>query len=178
MKIKLFLFIATLSPSFCNASVSVPFDDFYGVRPATISCVVKASQKQGVPANVLLALSSLERGKNGQFVKNTNGSIDLGHFQINTTNWDKKTGLFAGRLSISHEDVALRGCYNAELAAWLLRQRINEDTGQDYWTRVANYHSKTKQYNDIYKKKLIPLVVQWGKWLQRNRNNELAVTYK
>jgi hypothetical protein len=61
-------------------------------------------------------------------------------------------------LKVSHTDVAFRGCYNAELAAWLLRQRIDENNGQDYWTRVANYHSKTKKYNDIYKKSLFRLL--------------------
>lgn len=178
MKIKSFIFLSLLLPTICWGSVSAPVEDFYAVRPASINCVIQAAQKQGVPANVLLALSSLESGKNGQFVKNDNGSVDLGHFQINTINWDKKNGLFAGFLKVSHADVAFRGCYNAELAAWLLRQRIDENNGQDYWTRVANYHSKTKKFNDIYKKKLIPLVVRWGDWLQRNRNKELAVTYK
>ncbi|HHH9566585.1 TPA: hypothetical protein ACP33B_004693, partial [Pseudomonas aeruginosa] len=32
-------------------------DDFYAIRPATIDCVIRAAQKQGVPANVLLALA-------------------------------------------------------------------------------------------------------------------------
>jgi len=62
-------------------------DDFYAIRPATIYCVIRAAQKQGVPANVLLALASVEGGKNGQFVGNTNGSRDIGHFQINTIHW-------------------------------------------------------------------------------------------
>jgi hypothetical protein len=177
MIIKSFILLVPLLTCVAHASVSSSSSSFYDIKPATIDCVITAAQKQGIPANVLLALSSLESGKNGQFVKNTNGSLDLGHFQINTTQWDRD-GLFAGRIDISPFDVAFRGCYNAELAAWIVKQHINEKTGQDYWTRIANYHSKTKQFNELYKEKLIPLVVEWGQWLQRNEKMKVAVVYK
>ncbi|CND60848.1 transglycosylase SLT domain-containing protein [Yersinia enterocolitica] len=148
--------------------------DFYSYRPASIECVIEASRRQGVPANILLSLASLESGKNGQRVTNTNGSVDIGHFQLNTINW--KDGKFAGVLDISENDVALRGCYNAELAAWILKSRINENNGQDFWTRVANYHSKTKKFNDIYKAKLMPLAIRWGNWLEKR--GEYTVTFR
>lgn len=142
-------------------------DDFYGRHPATVDCVIEAANKQGVPANVLLALASIEAGKNGQVSQqNKNGSVDLSHFQINTGNWDRG-GEFAKYPEITKEAVLWRGCYNAELAAWLLRKRLDEPTGQDFWTRAANYHSKTPQFNAVYRRKLIPLAVQWGKWLQQ-----------
>jgi hypothetical protein len=152
-------------------------DDFYAVRPADIDCVVQAAQRQGVPANVLLAISSKESGKNGQSVSNSNGTFDLGHFQINTTHWGPK-GVFASYPAITKSDVAWRGCYNAELAAWLLRQKLAENNGQDFWTRAANYHSRTRKYNDIYKKDLIPLAVKWGKYLERQRHDRLVVSYQ
>lgn len=141
-------------------------DNFYGYRAATVDCVVEAAKRQDVPANILLAVASVESGKNGSAIKNSNGSLDLGHFQLNTIHW-QKNGLFM-RAGISKNDVQWRGCYNAELAAWLIKQRINENTGQDYWTRVANYHSKTQKYNIRYRSKLIPLAEQWGLWLQKN----------
>ena len=141
-------------------------DDFYAVRPASIDCVVQAVQKQDVPANVLLALASIEQGKNGQFVTNRNGSQDVGHFQINTVHWKPK-GFFGGRISVKKKDVAWRGCYNAELAAWLLYQHIRAPSPDDFWTKAANYHSKTKKFNEIYRKKLIHLSIQWGNWLQQ-----------
>ncbi len=149
-----------------SSFAQTPNDSFYEIRPADIQCVVRAAQKQGVPANVLLALASVEGGKNGQFVDNANGSRDIGHFQINTIHW-KANGRFAQYPAITQQDVAWRGCYNAELAAWMLRQHIDEPTGQDFWTRVANYHSKTPKYNAVYRSKLIPLAVQWGNWLQQ-----------
>ena len=152
-------------------------DDFYAVRPADIGCVVEAAQRQGVPANVLLAISSKESGKNGQSVSNSNGTFDLGHFQINTTHWGAK-GVFASYPGITKSDVAWRGCYNAELAAWLLRQKLDEQNGQDFWTRAANYHSRTRKFNDIYKKDLIPLAVKWGQYLERQRHARYVVSYQ
>ncbi len=145
-------------------------DDIYPIRPANIDCVLRAAQKQGVPANVLLALASVEKGRNGQSVSNTNGSRDIGHFQINTIHWSQD-GRLAQYPSITQQDVAWRGCYNAELAAWMLRQHIDEPTGQDFWTRVANYHSKTPKYNAVYRSKLIPFAIRWGNWLQQRYAN-------
>lgn len=141
-------------------------DDFYGRHPATIECVIEAANKQDVPANVLLAVASMEAGKNGQLVTNQNGSIDISHFQINTSNWDRG-GAFARYPAVTKEAVQWRGCYNAELAAWLVRKHLTGDTDVDYWTRVANYHSKTPKFNAAYRSALIPLAIRWGKWLQQ-----------
>ena len=138
--------------------------DFYSVKPATVECVVEAANRQGVPANILLAISSIESGKNGQLVKNKNGSTDIGHFQINTIHWGPK-GIFT-KHGINKDDVRWRGCYNAELAAWLLRQSLDEKTGQDIWVRAANYHSKTASRNAVYRKKLEPLATKWGRYLE------------
>lgn len=150
-------------------------DNFYAQRPATIDCVIHAAHRQAVPANVLLALASIEGGKNGQFVKNSNGSSDIGHFQINTIHFGKK-GQFSQH-PITQQDVAWRGCYNAELAAWMLRQHINEPTGQDFWTRAANYHSKTPKYNTVYRSKLIPYSIKWGIWLQQ-RYPQVSISHQ
>lgn len=152
-----------------------PDSDFYSRRPATISCVVDAARRQGVPANILLAIASIESGKNGQLVRNANGSYDLGHFQLNTIHW-QRGGAFYRHPTITPEVVKWHGCYNAELAAWLLKQQINQG-GKDYWTRAAGYHSMTPQFNAVYRKKLIALSVRWADWL-KNRNQQVAVSYR
>ena len=169
------LLVVTSTSSFTQAE-SKDTPDFYAYRPADIACVVVAAQKQGVPANVLLALSSIESGKNGQLVKNSNGSLDLGHFQINTIHW-KPNGIFAAYPKITQKDVAWRGCYNAELAAYLLKKVLEDNSGQDFWTRAANYHSRTPKFNAIYRKKLIPLSVKWGDYLKQD-NIKIAVSYQ
>lgn len=155
---KLLAISAILFPGLAHA------EGFYSTQPATIECVVEAANRQNVPANILLAISSIEYGKNGQLVKNKNGSLDIGHFQINTIHWGKN-GVFT-RHGIKKEDVQWRGCYNAELAAWLLRRSLEENTGQGFWVKAANYHSKTPKNNAVYRKKLIPLAVKWGQYLE------------
>lgn len=157
-------------PAAALASTAAPVaranDDFYGRHPASIECVIEAANKQDVPANVLLAIASLEAGKNGQLVTNKNGSIDISHFQINTSNWGPG-GAFEHYPAITKEAVQWRGCYNAELAAWLVHKHLTEDSSPDFWTRVADYHSKTPTYNAQYRSALIPLAIRWGKWLQQ-----------
>lgn len=139
-------------------------DPLYRVGPADIQCVVNAAMRRGVPANVLLALASIEGGKNGQLVRNKNGSDDVGHFQINTIHFSEG-GVFS---HVRQTDAAWRGCYNADLAAQFLRRRLDAPGSDDYWTRVASYHSATPKYNAIYRAKLIPLAARWGRWLQAN----------
>lgn len=154
-------------------------DPFYQVGPASIECVVEAARRQRVPANVLLALATVEGGKNGAMIDNRprsgHNSDDIGHFQINTQHF-RPSGVL-GRAGIRVVDVAWRGCYNAEIAAWMLRKELEASTGQDYWTRVANYHSKTPRYNAAYRRKVIPAAIRWGDWL-RNRYGNVAVAYQ
>jgi hypothetical protein len=146
--------------------------DFFREGPATIACVVRAAAHQQVPSNVLLALASVEGGKNRQAVRNSNGSYDLGHFQINTIH----LGRFSG-FGISRYDIQNRGCYNALLAAWMLREKLSENNDQDFWTRAANYHSKTPVYNRRYRAKLVKMAEKWGHWLSKEYN-AVTVTFK
>jgi hypothetical protein len=137
-------------------------EDFYAFRPATVECVIQAAMKQHVPANVLLALASIEGGKNGQVVHNTNGTDDISHFQVNTATFRRELQPYG----VTMRDLQWRGCYNAEVAAYLLGKRLREPGSQDFWTRAANYHSKTPKYNAIYRKKLVALSTEWARWLQ------------
>ncbi|ANN80897.1 hypothetical protein BAU07_26140 (plasmid) [Bordetella flabilis] len=136
----------------------------YGYRPATIECVIAAAQRQNVPANVLLGIASIEMGANGDRIGNSNKSLDLGHFGINTVHF-RPGGLLANA-GIRPEDVASRGCYNAEVAAWLLARCLREQRGADFWVWAANYHSATPKFNAAYRQKLIRFSAQWGRWLQ------------
>jgi hypothetical protein len=75
------------------------------------------------------------------------------------------------------EDVRWDGCKNVEIAAYLLKKRLSENNGQDFWTKVANYHSKTPMYNSRYKDKIQPLAHKWASWLQEQYKNA-QVVYK
>ena len=124
-----------------------------------IVCSVAAAQQYGLPEVAVLAVAEQEAGRPGIAVRNTNGSFDLGALQFNTSY--VRT---LNRYGIRYEDVQLAGCYPYQLAAWRIRRHVQYDRG-DFWTRVANYHSKTPVYNVRYRAKLIQRASRWQRWL-------------
>jgi hypothetical protein len=125
-----------------------------------VSCSIMAAAQYRIPANILLAIAQKEAGKHGQWVRNTNGSFDVGTMQFNTTYLVE-----LAKFGIRPEHVAQPGCYPYQLAAWRLRQHLMRDSG-DLWTRAANYHSRTPRFNAIYRQDLQKKAAQWGLWLQ------------
>jgi hypothetical protein len=107
-----------------------------------VMCSIGAGLAYGVPVNVMLAVAEQESGKPGQWVRNTNGTYDVGTMQFNTTYLRELQ-----RYGITPQAVAQPGCYPYQLAAWRLRGHLKNDQG-DIWTRAANYHSRTPQYNE------------------------------
>lgn len=143
----------------------------YPVGEPTFSCVIDAAKRQRVPVDVLLAVNSVERGATGQYVGNTNGTQDIGSFQINSIHLPR-----AKEFQATSEDLATRGCYNAEFAALLLHEAINHPKMQskDQYTRAAGYHSWTPKYNTIYKKKLVKYLGEWRVWLKQEKLSHLV----
>ena len=124
-----------------------------------VVCSVAAAVKYEVPANIVLAVAEIENGKPGQYVRNTNGTLDVGPMQFNTS--------YLGQLAaygITPQDVADKGCYPYELATWRIRGHLLKDAG-DIWTRAANYHSRTPRHNAIYRDKLVRAAGRWATWL-------------
>lgn len=126
-----------------------------------VICSIAAAQQYGLPANVLLAVAEQENGKPGAAVRNTNGTLDLGSLQFNT-----RYLATLAKYGIRPEDVQARGCYPYQLAAWRIRRHVQYDKG-DFWTRVANYHSRTPIYNHRYRAAIIVKARKWYAWLQR-----------
>lgn len=149
---------------------------FYRKGPADLACVGEAARREGVPLSVLLAVHTNEGGKNNQYVRNKNGSFDLGHFQINTIHWKPKGGVFYGNPVITPAVVATYGCYNAQLAAWLIRRAYEQSSKSDYWSRIADYHSRTPYYNRIYREKLIIAYMKWDAYLKSRHLQQVAST--
>lgn len=145
--------------------------DYYPVeqyRPANMTCAMQSAIRHNVPANVLMAIVQLEGGQNGMEKRNSNGSFDLGKVQINTVHlkeWRQKFGFSFQQLEAIKHFLKVDGCYNVDVAAWILRQRLSETKWGDFWVRAANYHSKTPEYNSIYRAKLVPLASRWAEHL-------------
>lgn len=124
-----------------------------------VVCSVSAAIKYEIPANILLAVAEKESGKPGQWVRNSNGTYDVGIMQFNTSYLRELK-----RYGISADDVASEGCYPYELAAWRLRGHLRNDQG-DIWTKAANYHSRTPKYNLRYRADLMKKATKWADWL-------------
>ena len=125
-----------------------------------LSCSLAASKKYQVPANVVLAVATVENGKAGQWVPNANGSFDLGPMQLNTSYIAS-----LARYGIRTEHVLASGCYPYMLAAWRLHGHLAHDSG-DPWSRVANYNSRTPFFNLRYQARLAPAADAWRRWLE------------
>lgn len=123
-------------------------------------CSISAAAKYEIPANIVLAVAEKEGGKPGQWVRNSNGTHDVGPMQFNT-----KYLRDLARFGITADDVAASGCYSYDLAAWRLRMHIRNDKG-DLWTKAANYHSRTPRYNTVYRADLIRKAIKWADWLE------------
>lgn len=127
-----------------------------------VICSIVAAAKYDLPANIILAVAAQEGGKPGQWVKNTNGTYDVGPLQFNTSYLATLK-----RYGISSQDVEKSGCYPYELAAWRIRGHILNDSG-DLWTRVANYHSRTPVHNQTYRKLVMKRALTWANWLDQH----------
>jgi hypothetical protein len=128
-----------------------------------VTCSIAAGVKFGVPANIVLAIAEIEGGRPGQWVRNRNGSYDVGPLQFNTRYLDH----LQRHYGITAADVAAAGCYSYELAAWRLRKHLEFDRG-DQWTRIANYHSRSPAENERYRAKVIRAAATWARWLSEH----------
>ncbi len=138
----------------------MPFVDLPPQLQERVVCSIAAAVKYQIPANIVLAVAEKEAGKPGQWVRNANGTHDVGPMQFNTAYLRDLAGY-----GITPDDVAAAGCYAFDLAAWRLRQHIKKDRG-DLWTRAANYHSRTPQYNAVYRADLLVKAGRWAGWLE------------
>lgn len=125
-----------------------------------VVCSIAAAARYDVPANLILAVAEQEGGKPGQWVRNVNGTHDVGAMQFNTA----YLATDLARYGITPADVAAPGCYAYELASWRLRSHLRNDKG-DLWTRAANYHSRTPTYNAAYRSQLMQRAAKWAVWL-------------
>lgn len=125
-----------------------------------IVCSITAAVKYDIPANIVLAIAEKEGGKPGQWVENTNGTYDVGPMQFNTRYLQE-----LAKYGITPDDVANKGCYPYDLAAWRVANHIKKDSG-DIWTRAANYHSRTDKYNRPYRADLMVKANKWADWLE------------
>jgi len=144
----------------------MPYLDTPPAQVERIVCSITAAIKYQVPANIMLAVAEKEGGSTGleNKNKNSNGTYDVGRMQFNTLYLKDLE-----KYGITAEDVAQPGCYSYDLAAWRIRGHIKNDNG-DIWTKSANYHSKTPEFNQIYRADLIKKAAKWQTWIEARFN--------
>lgn len=113
------------------------------MRPLTADCVLDAAHARGIPVAVLFAILATENGKTGEALRNTNGTWDMGPFQVNTIHLKELAAM-----GLSPSAVLRDGRVNAHAAAWLL-QREYKRTG-NLWQAIGAYHSRTPRLRDAY----------------------------
>jgi hypothetical protein len=125
-----------------------------------IVCSISAAQSFGLPPSVVLAVAQIEGGRPGLARRNTNGTYDLGPMQLNTA-WLAELRPYG----VDPRWALGGGCYPYQLAAWRIHAHVVRDGGE-YWTRVANYHSRTPAQNRPYRAQLVISAARWEVWLR------------
>lgn len=120
---------------------------------ALATCIFAAAQTYSVPPSIILGVLSVEGGKIGQAVKNTNNTYDLGPMQINTI-WIPELAKYWGMsekdaLKIVKDDP----CINIGVGAWILRTKMDQ-TG-NLAKGIAYYHSGTPSLGNKYRDKVL-----------------------
>ena len=123
------------------------------------SCILGAAQVHDVPPAAMVVLLMVEGGRLGMRSPNTNGTGDLGPFQVNEI-WLPKIARYwdvpeAEARRLVRDDL----CANAEAAAWIFGMNLRDSKGK-LWEGVARYHSMRPDLQDAYLSKALRAVRQ------------------
>jgi soluble lytic murein transglycosylase-like protein len=117
--------------------------------PITIGCFHHEAARQQIEPIKLLAVLKTEGGRLGSFIKNTNGTYDIGPMQINTVHLEDLARTLSTTKATVAQKLAYDGCFNIAVGAWMLRKRTNE-AGGDFWFGIGRFHSKTPSVRNRY----------------------------
>jgi hypothetical protein len=112
--------------------------------PAVLACIREAARDFKLSELTLRVLYKMEGGTLGKVSQNTNGTVDIGPMQINSS-W-LRTLAPAG---ISLEALRDDACTNVYVAAWIYQQELKRAGGDDVMA-IARYHSPTPRFQARY----------------------------
>ncbi len=125
------------------------------------SCLLIAANTYHVPPAVMIGIMQIEGGHIGQAAgPNVNGTYDLGPMQVNTRWLPQLAHIWHVDTTQAKIWVRDDGCVNVHVAAWILRQKLDE-TGNLY-TAIAHYHSATPRYGYTYARQVIAAMDRKG----------------
>ncbi|MDB5478439.1 MAG: BfpH [Alphaproteobacteria bacterium] len=124
------------------------------INTVIATCLMLAAQTYSVPPAVIVGIMQVEGGRIGQVVgPNKNGTFDLGPMQINTMWLPSLAKYWRVNYNTAYRMVKDDPCVNVNVAAWILRQRLNES--RNLTLAIAHYHSKTPRFGYVYARKVI-----------------------
>ncbi len=115
--------------------------------PVPLHCINEAAIAYHLPAQLIIAIVQVERGKVGHIVKNKNGSFDIGPAQINSA-W---LPLLKAH-GITQTELQFDPCINIKVGAWIAAKAIANE--KNLLAGIGDYHSHTRQYNQSYSQKI------------------------
>ncbi len=125
------------------------------------TCLLMASNTYQVPAAVMIGIMHVEGGHVGQEAgPNVNGTYDLGPMQVNSRWLRQLSQIWHVNEHTARLWVRDNGCVNVHVAAWILKQRIDE-TGSLYGG-IAGYHSMTTGLGYTYANKVVAVMDRKG----------------
>jgi len=113
------------------------------INDVPIDCINHAAIAYHVPATLILSIMKAENGKNGEAIKNKNGTVDYGVMGINSI-WLPKVMAYG----YTKEDLQFNACKNVAVGTWIISQ--NMANNEPLWKSIANYHSRTPSHNKFY----------------------------
>ena len=114
----------------------------------SMACINQAAVQNVVPTELILAIITVEGGRNGIAMPNTNGTFDLGVMQVNTS-WANEIT----EKGYTLDEIQYDSCKNIEFGTWILSQCIKNNTNLD--EAIGDYHSHTPLFNTEYSSKVL-----------------------
>lgn len=126
-----------------------------GATGAAADCIDSAAAYHGVNPYVLRAIGWHEsRLRPDAVSRNSNGTIDIGAFQINSIHLRELSQYGIGEKGLKD------GCVAAYVGAWHYRKQIREYGNT--WAAVGAYHSRTPARQAWYANQIAAILMKWG----------------
>lgn len=109
-------------------------------------CLDQAAKHYGVDWRIIRSIREVEGGWNGAQLRNSNGTVDRGVMQINST-WTERADLRA--TGVTPAAVRNSECVSYWVGTWIYARELAAANG-DVWRAAGNYHSKTPKFHLPY----------------------------
>jgi hypothetical protein len=121
-------------------------------------CLAGAARRNNLPPELLVILYENEGGTLGRVSQNTNGTVDIGPFQINKIWLPILAAHWGLPQRVTYDLLLGQFCANAEAAAWILRTNLDAAQG-DLWEAVGRYHSANPTRKSGYLKQIYAHII-------------------